>query len=130
MTRNWPASTRYLDRSCRRSSVARYYFDCGPLMSLAESRSTDGDDRARRIGEQVERILADTQSIHALSEVTLAELWTNLYVHWRDSRWPSRDKKWVEAFESEILRWIEADVIIVLSPIPRIVEWGLVQVAE
>jgi hypothetical protein len=98
-------------------------------MRLAEARSADGDERSRRIGKEVERILSENGAISAVSEVTLAELWSNLYVYSRDAKWPSCDQAWVDAVESEVLRWIDDDVVLVLPPLPRIVEWALVQVA-
>src|SRR5438093_11101955 len=92
-------------------------------MRWAEFKAGSLEPRSIKVGQWIEQLILDSSDSTALSEITLAELYSNLCTYWRDNQ-PLRanyDEEWCGAVQREIMKWIGDGAIQVLPEPNRLV---------
>lgn len=105
--------------------MAFYYFDANPLLRWAETQASGADKSCIRIAEEVNRLIANSDNINAISEVTIIEYQSNLFDWNRDSEKPQFDLEKVQYCFNQLMVWISQGRIEVLELPSQLMEKAL-----
>ena len=105
-----------------------YYSDANPLLRWAEAKVPKPSPRCQQIGQETERIIQATDTIFAISEITIAEFHSNLFKFERDTGMPDFGELEADRCLDQLMKWIVAGQIQVVDQAPKIIEKAMAYV--
>jgi len=95
--------------------MAFYYFDANPLLRWAETQASGADTSCTKIAGEVNRLIANSDNINAISEVTIIEYQSTLFNWYRDSEKSQFDLEKAHYCFNQLMVWIDQGRIEVLE---------------
>jgi predicted nucleic acid-binding protein len=102
-----------------------YYCDTSALLRWSEAQVPGFDGFCGKAAKELERIIASADSIVSISEITLAEFQSNIYVFERSSDKPHFTVPKGEECLEQLMKWIDNGQIEVLNQPTKLIEKAL-----
>ena len=106
-----------------------YYCNTNPLLRWAEARVPSASPSCQQIARETERIIEAAGSSFAISEITIVEFHSNLFVFERDTNQPNFGAAEADQCLEQLMRWINNGQIQVINQAPKLVEKAMAYVA-
>ena len=99
-----------------------FYFNANPLLRWAEAQVSVASPSCKRIAEEVNRIIENSNNINAISEITIAEYQSKLFDWERDNSKVEFDLNKADECLHQLMKWIDNAQIEVLRQPHKLIE--------